>query len=58
MAKVIEFYIPQNHKSQAHWVPPRLRGRVIDFEARSEFLNRRLLERVQVVSTLSRTATS
>jgi len=58
MAKLIEFYIPESHKSQAHWVPPRLRGRVIDFESRSEFLNGKFLERVRVVSTLSRTATS
>lgn len=58
MAKLIEFYIPQSHKSQAHWVPPRLRGRVIDFEERSESLNRRLLGQVRVVSTLSRSASS
>ena len=56
MAKIIEFYVPQNHKSQEHWVPPRLRGRVIDFQARSELLNRMFQQRLQVVSTLSRTA--
>ena len=58
MAKLIEFHIPESHKSRAHWVPPRLRGRVIDFEARSELLNRRFLERARVVSTLSRSGSS
>lgn len=57
MAKIIEFYVPQNCKSPAHWVPERLRGRVVDFQARSEFLNRMLLQRLRVVSTLSRTGT-
>jgi len=54
MAKIIEFYIPTKHKSQEHWVPPRLRGRVIDFHARSEYLHRMFEERLRVVSTLSR----
>ena len=58
MAKIIEFHIPQHHKSQARWVPPRLRGRVLDFQARSEVLNRMFHDRLRVVSTLSRTATS
>ena len=57
MAKVIEFYVPQNYKRHEHWVPKRLRGRVIDFQARSEFLNGMLLQRLRVVSTLSRTGT-
>ena len=57
MAKLIEFYIPQNHKTREHWVPARLRGRVIDFHVRAEFLNRMFVERVRVVSKLSRTGT-
>jgi hypothetical protein len=57
MAKVIEFYTPQNHKSRQHWVPERLRGRIIDFQARAEFLNRMFEQRVRVVSKLSRTGT-
>lgn len=57
MAKLIEFHIPPNHKSREHWVPERLRGRIIDFRARAEFLQRMFSERVRVVSTLSRTGT-
>jgi hypothetical protein len=57
MAKLIEFYIPQKHKSRERWVPPRLRGRVVAFEVRSEDLNRLFSERVRVVSRLSRTGT-
>lgn len=56
MAKIIAFYVPPNHKSQEHWVPPRLRGRVIDFQSRSEYLQRMYEERLRVVSTLSRNA--
>ena len=56
MAKMITFYVPQKHKPSEHWVPPRLRGRVIDFQARSEFLHRMYEERLRVVSTLSRSA--
>jgi len=57
MAKLIEFYVPQNHKSRERWVPAMLRGRVIDFRARAEFLQRMFMQRVRVVSTLSRTGT-
>lgn len=56
MAKIIEFQVPPNHKSVEHWVPPRLRGRMIDFQARSEYLQRMFEERLRVVSTLSRNA--
>ncbi len=54
MAKIIEFHIPLNHKSRGHWIPPRLRGRVIDFHARAGFLKRMFEERLRVVSTLTR----
>lgn len=57
MAKLIEFYVPQNHKSREHWVPVRLRGRIINFQTRAEFLDRMFAERVRVVSKLSRTGT-
>jgi len=57
MAKLIEFYIPPSHKSRERWVPARLRGRVINFRARAEFLNHTFSQRVRVVSTLSRTGT-
>jgi hypothetical protein len=34
MAKVINFYIPQNFKRPARpWVPDRLRGKVVDFSS-------------------------
>jgi len=56
MAKIIEYYVPSNHKSQEHWVPPRLRGRVLDFQSRFEYLQRIYEERLRVVSTLSRNA--
>jgi hypothetical protein len=56
MAKIIEYYVPSNHKNQEHWVPPRLRGRVIDFQSRFEYLQRMYEERLRVVSTLSRNA--
>lgn len=56
MAKIIAFYVPPNHKNQEHWVPPRLRGRILDFQARSEHMHRIYEERLRVVSTLSRSA--
>ena len=56
MAKIIEFHVPLTYKSVEHWVPPRLRGRMIDFQARSEYLQRMFEERLRVVSTLSRNA--
>jgi hypothetical protein len=31
MAKVIEYYVPSNHKKKTRWVPESLRGKVIDF---------------------------
>jgi hypothetical protein len=31
MAKVIEFYVPQNFKPTARWVPVDQRGKVIEF---------------------------
>jgi hypothetical protein len=31
MAKVIQFYIPQNFKRPARSVPDNLRGKVVDF---------------------------
>ena len=31
MANVIEFYVPQNFKATARWVPPDQRGRVVQF---------------------------
>ena len=31
MARVIEFYLPQNFKPTARWVPIDQRGRVIEF---------------------------
>lgn len=51
MARVIEFHIPQNYRSLGHWVPPRLRGRIIEFE--DKMRDRMFLKRVQIVSTLS-----
>jgi len=57
MAKLIEFYVPQNHKGREQWVPARLRGRIINFQTRAEFLHRMFAERVRVVSKLSRTGT-
>ena len=56
MAKIIEFYVPLNYKNQEHWVPPRLRGRVIDFQERAEYLHSMYEERLRVVSKLSRNA--
>ncbi len=31
MAKVIEFYVPQNFKPTARWVPADHRGKLIEF---------------------------
>jgi hypothetical protein len=31
MAKVIEFYVPQNFKPTARWVPADQRGKLIEF---------------------------
>ena len=31
MAKVIEFYVPQNFKPTARWVPGDQRGKLIEF---------------------------
>jgi hypothetical protein len=56
MAKLIRFHVPETHTRQEHWVPPRLRGRVIAFEPRT--MRQLFLKRIQVVSTLSRTAST
>ena len=29
--KVIEFYVPERHKTATRWVPEDLRGRLIEF---------------------------
>jgi len=31
MARVIEFYVPQNFKPKRQWVPADERGKMIDF---------------------------
>ena len=31
MAKVIEFYVPSIFRKRARWIPPELRGKVIEF---------------------------
>ena len=31
VAKVIEFYIPDNSRKSMKWVPPELRGKIIEF---------------------------
>ena len=31
MAKVIEFYVPNNFSKRVKWLPPQQRGRVIEF---------------------------
>jgi hypothetical protein len=31
MAEVIEFYIPTRFKPKVKWIPPELRGKVIEF---------------------------
>jgi len=33
MARVIEFYVPGNFRRSATWIPPRQRGKVIQFPA-------------------------
>jgi len=33
MAKIIEFYVPQNYQpKKIVWTPPELRGKVIEFQ--------------------------
>ena len=34
MAKIIEFYVPNNYKKIKKWVPTEKRGRVIEFAPR------------------------
>ena len=36
MAKVLEFYVPQNFKPTARWVLADQRGKVIEFQHRGE----------------------
>jgi len=31
MARVIEFYVPQNFKAKRQWVPADERGKVVEF---------------------------
>jgi hypothetical protein len=31
VAKVIEFYIPNNFRNRVKWVSPELRGKIIEF---------------------------
>ena len=31
MARVIEFYVPGNFRRSAKWIPPKQRGKVIQF---------------------------
>jgi len=33
MAKVIEFYVPQNFKATARWKPADQRGEVVEFSS-------------------------
>jgi len=33
MAKVIEFYVPGNFRRRGKWIPPKQRGKVIQFPA-------------------------
>ena len=33
MAKVIDFYVPSNFRRSRKWIPPRQRGKVIQFPA-------------------------
>ncbi len=33
MAQVIEFYIPDRFRKKAKWVPPEVRGKVLEFPA-------------------------
>ena len=39
MARVIEFYIPQNFKPTARWVPFDQRGKVVEFPSKEVSLN-------------------
>jgi hypothetical protein len=31
VAKIIEFYIPSTFRKSGRWVPPKQRGKIIDF---------------------------
>jgi hypothetical protein len=31
MARVIEFYVPDNFRRSGKWIPPKQRGKVIQF---------------------------
>jgi hypothetical protein len=31
VAKVIEFYIPNNFRKKLKWLPPELRGKIVQF---------------------------
>ena len=31
MAKIIEFYIPSSFRKSGKWVPPKERGKIIEF---------------------------
>ena len=33
MAKVIEFYVPDKFRQHSKWIPPKQRGKVIQFPA-------------------------
>jgi hypothetical protein len=33
MAKVIEFYIPTRFHKKVAWIPPKVRGKVIEFSS-------------------------
>jgi hypothetical protein len=33
MAKIIEFYIPNNFRKRVKWVAPEQRGKIIEFPA-------------------------
>jgi hypothetical protein len=35
VAKIVEFYVPVNFPRRAEWVPPRLRGKIIEFAKKS-----------------------
>ena len=36
MAKVIEFYVPDKFRRRSKWIPPKQRGKVIQFPALQE----------------------
>ena len=36
MAKVIEFYVPKNHRPQLKWAPELQLGKVIEFSSEAE----------------------